>query len=426
MILPRLRSIMPGATARAQRNMEVRLVASTPSHSSSVTSSDGLSRVTPALLTRMSMGPRVPSASLTACRISSALVTSRGIARARPPAPSISAAADTISSLARAAQAILAPASAKASAMARPRPRLAPVTNAVRPSREKRRSVVLPPSPCPLPRGGRGSGGDALGHELPETVLLDLAARGHGELGDDLEPLGKLVTRELLALEIGGDLAQGERFPFAGNHHGAATLHEPRVGHGHDGHAGDLGMRVEEILDLDHGDVLAAADDDVLAPPGDRDVAVAVQGGAIARLEPAVPRVAVGGELRTLVVADELEGAAHEQVALHPRSNGHAVAVHHRELHAAERRAVGPEDFLFRIVGPVAGHEAVLRHAPSRRDDAPEPLACVLHELARNGRSRGDEDAQRAEIDACVHVGEVAEERRGTHGEGDALGLHEA
>src|SRR5262247_534028 len=262
MILPRLRSIMPGATARAQRNMEVRLVTSTSSHSSSVTSSDGLSSVTPALLTRTSMGPSVRSASVTAARIPSALVTSSGIARARPPA-------DTISALARAAQATLAPASAKARAMARPRPRLAPVTNAVRPSREKRRSVVLPPSPGPLPRGGRGSGGDALGHELAETILLDLAARGHGELGDDLEPLGKLVTRELLTLEIGGDLAQGERFPFAGNHHGAATLHEPRVGHGHDGHAGDLGMRVEEVLHLDHGDVLAAADDDVLAPPRD-------------------------------------------------------------------------------------------------------------------------------------------------------------
>src|SRR5262249_31741595 len=177
--------------------------------------------------------------------------------------------------------------------------------------------LALSPSPCPLPLRGR-AGGDALGHELAETVLLDLAAGGHGELGDDLEPLGKLVARQLLPLEIGGDLAQGERLPVAGNYHGAAALHEPWVGHGPDGHADDLRMRVEKILHLDHGDVLAAADDDVLAPPGDRDVAVAVQGGAIARLEPAVPRVAVGGELRALVVADELEGAAHEQIALHP------------------------------------------------------------------------------------------------------------
>src|SRR5215472_16239711 len=264
-ILPRLRSIIPGATARAQRNMEVRLVTSTSSHSSSVTSTDALSSVTPALLTRMSMGPSARSASVTAARIPSALVTS-----------------------------------------------------AVRPSREKS-DPRSSPSPCPLPLGGRGSrGGDALGHELAETVLLDLAAGGHGELGDDLEPLGKLVARELLPLEIGGDLTQGERLPFAGNHHGAAALNEPRVGHGHDGHADDLRMRVEKILHLDHGDILAAADDDVLASPGDRDVTVTVQGGAIARLEPAVPRVAVGGELRALVVADELERAAHEQIALHP------------------------------------------------------------------------------------------------------------
>ena len=94
MILPRPRAIMPGTTARAQRNIEVRLVARTVSHSSSVTSSDGLSRVMPALLTRMSMGPSADSASFTTVLICSPWVTSIRSARARPPAASISAAAD--------------------------------------------------------------------------------------------------------------------------------------------------------------------------------------------------------------------------------------------------------------------------------------------------------------------------------------------
>src|SRR5215467_8243547 len=393
MILPRWRSIMPGATARAQRNMEVRLVTSTSSHSSSVTSSDGLSSVTPAFLTRMSMGPSARSASVTASRTPSALVTSRGMARARPPAASIFAAADAICSFARAAQATAAPASANAKAMARPRPRLAPVTNAARPSREKKRSVALSPSPCPLPLGGRGRGGDAVGHELAEPVLLDLAARGHGELGHELEALGKLVARELLTFQIAGDLAQGERLALARDDHGAAALHEPRIGHGHDGDTGDLGVRVKEVLDLDHGDVLPTPDDDVLGASGDRDVAVGVQRGAIARPEPPVHRVAVGGELRTLVVADELEGTADEQLALLARGHRRAVAVHHGELHPGQRRAVRAEDLLLWVAEPVARHQAVLRHPPPRRDDASESLARVLHELARDGRPRGDEDA---------------------------------
>src|SRR5215831_10443024 len=179
-ILPRLRSIIPGATARAQRNMEVRLVTSTSSHSSSVTSTDALSSVTPALLTRMSMGPSARSASVTAARIPSALVTSSGMARARPPAASISAAANAIWSLPRAAQATAAPASPRARAMARPSPRLAPVTSAVRPSREKSDPRSSPSPPPPPPRGGGGGGGGGGGPAEGGGGRLGFVAGGGG------------------------------------------------------------------------------------------------------------------------------------------------------------------------------------------------------------------------------------------------------
>ena len=94
MILPRPRAIMPGATARAQRNIDVRFVASTVSHSSSLTSTVFFSRMMPALLTRMSMGPSAFSASFTAAVTWAPCVTSSRSAQALPPADSISAAAD--------------------------------------------------------------------------------------------------------------------------------------------------------------------------------------------------------------------------------------------------------------------------------------------------------------------------------------------
>src|SRR2546426_138868 len=136
MILPPPRWIIPGATARAQRNIEVRLVASTVSHSSSVTSSVCLSSVMPALLTRTSIGPS-----------------------AAGPAPGRTAVARLRS--------------------------------------------------------------DPLRHELAEAVLLDLAARGHRKLPDDLDPLRKLVLGELLAIEERGDLRQRDGVPVARDHHRA-------------------------------------------------------------------------------------------------------------------------------------------------------------------------------------------------------------
>src|SRR4029453_7176715 len=113
---------------------------------------------------------------------------------------------------------------------------------------------------------------------------------------------GELVTRELLAFQVRGDLGQGEGLALTGDYHGAAALDEPGGGYGQDGHPGELGMRVEKVLDLDHGNILAAADDDVLRATRDRDVAVAVEGGAVARLEPAAFRVTGRRELGPLAI----------------------------------------------------------------------------------------------------------------------------
>src|SRR3990172_3309825 len=139
-------------------------------------------------------------------------------------------------------------------------------------------------------------GAETLGEELAEAILLDLSAGGNEELGDDLQALRELLPRELLGVEVRDDLLEGDGLAVLGNHEGADSLLEARVGHPDAGDAGDLLMGEKQILHLHHGDVLAPADDDVLRAAGDGDVAVPVQRGPIARLEPAVRRVSLGRE----------------------------------------------------------------------------------------------------------------------------------
>src|SRR5207249_5322295 len=136
------------------------------------------------------------------------------------------------------------------------------------------------------------------------------------------------------------------------------------------------------ILDLDHGNVLTAPDDHVLGPPGDGQVAVAVEGGAVARLEPAVGRVTVRGEFRPLEISGELRGTPNEEVAFAAAGDPAPVVVHHAKLHTWKRHAVGGKDLLLRVVEAVACDEPIFRHPPSGGDDAREPIARVLHELA--------------------------------------------
>lgn len=158
MIRPPPRAIMDGATARAQRNMEVRFVARMPSHSPSVISTARRCSTMPALFTRTSMGPSASSTARTVAAISSLPVTSRRQARAALPAWRMRAAVASAWSTVRAAQATAAPASPSATAIARPIPRLAPVTSVTRPA--SGRSVTEHPahssSDQPLGLGYRG------------------------------------------------------------------------------------------------------------------------------------------------------------------------------------------------------------------------------------------------------------------------------
>ena len=153
--------------------------------------------VNAALFTRMVMAPRASRAASTSCAMSSRLVRSARIATARPPAASISA---TVSPMVpgnrsshtcsvRPTTATAAPSAASANAIARPRPRLAPVTIAARPTS---RRVI------PSPRAGRWRWSDpptrhptfrlGAAASAASSLLQSVRLTGPGPLRDVLHP----------------------------------------------------------------------------------------------------------------------------------------------------------------------------------------------------------------------------------------------
>src|ERR1700730_19330199 len=135
MIWPDLFRIIPGATALLSRNTALRLVSSTASQFDSDASCAGPKYPTPALLTRISMGPMDRSVSCTKDTISPARLRSAEIAETLCPLLSTSLAPLCIFPRSRAHIPRLAPILAKLRAIARPIPRLAPVISATLPSR---------------------------------------------------------------------------------------------------------------------------------------------------------------------------------------------------------------------------------------------------------------------------------------------------
>ena len=145
-------------------------------------------------------------------------------------------------------------------------------------------------------------------------------------------------------------------------------------------------MPVEQRLDLDDGNVLAAADDDVLAAAADADVAVGVHVGEIAGVEPALGVGVV--PLRALEIAAEIRAGAHHQLADLRRAAALApFGVDHLDLDAGQRTAVGGEGEPVVVVELDQRHRAVLGHAPGRDDLGAQACARLLDERPGNRRA---------------------------------------
>src|SRR3984893_6273930 len=130
MISPRLRLIIPGATALETKNTLFKLVFTTRSQSSSDFSCAGPKTPMPALFTRMVTGPRADSVFATRASTSAGRVTSATYEKTRPPKAATSALAAFNELESRPQIDTAAPSEARRTAMARPIPRLPPVTRA--------------------------------------------------------------------------------------------------------------------------------------------------------------------------------------------------------------------------------------------------------------------------------------------------------
>ena len=124
--------------------------------------------------------------------------------------------------------------------------------------------------------------------DLPQFKFLDFAAGGSREHLDQFEFLRQIGLRHTGVHQVFDHRLEGEVGPRFGLNEGATSLAEALVRHGDEGDVLDCGMAIYLLFDLDDGNILAAADNDVLGATNDANVAVGVDPGEVARLEPIV------------------------------------------------------------------------------------------------------------------------------------------
>ena len=178
---------------------------------------------------------------------------------------------------------------------------------------------------------------------------------------------------------------------------GAQLLAVLLVGDADHLHVLDVGVGVEELLDLARVDVLPAADDHVLDPADDVAVAVLAHLGEVAGVHPAVGVDGLGGLLGVVPVAEHHRVAAGAELAGLPALDGLAGdRVDDLDLDVG----VDPPDrrrtTLEVVVGAgLAGHRAGLGHAVGdRRGLHVHVVDAALHHLDRADRAGHDPGAQ--------------------------------
>src|SRR5215467_3114156 len=134
--------------------------------------------------------------------------------------------------------------------------------------------------------------------------LLDLAGGGLRQ-GPELDRVGALVVRQALAAKR-DDLIRGGLGTLVERDERLRPLSPARVGHSDDGAFEHGGVGGDRLLDLDARDVLAAGDDDVLAPVTQLDVAVGMPHGEVAGVEPAPGECLARGGLVVVVAAHDV------------------------------------------------------------------------------------------------------------------------
>src|SRR6478735_1635544 len=194
-----------------------------------------------------------------------------------------------------------------------------PVSDMPFPSRITGPRDHVPETYCPRAPSAES---ELLRRGLSHLDLADLAGDRHRVLVDDLDVARDLVVGEL-ARGVGADGVGVERV-------GAVAELDPRtqllavllVGDADHLHVLDVGVGVEELLDLAWVDVLPTADDHVLDPADDVAVAVLAHLGEVAGVHPAVGVDGLGGLLGVVPVAEHHRVAAGAELPGLPALDG--------------------------------------------------------------------------------------------------------
>ena len=175
-------------------------------------------------------------------------------------------------------------------------------------------------------------------------------------------------------------------------------------------------MAVEEVLDLDDGHVLAAADDDVPGAAGDADIAVGVHPRVVAGVEPEV-LVHLAG-VRPVEVTHEQGRPPRLEASLGAGRNAVAGIVHDADRLVRYGAPVRVEDLFLRVAGKGRGDDPVLGHAPGAHDIEVGMRAGRLAQQDPGDRRAGAEKEAKARDVELSHRGvvhEIAQERGRGH-----------
>src|SRR6266568_1485972 len=255
---------------------------------------------------------------------------------------------------------------------------------------------------CPLGRHGAGTlalGGRRLtsrGNEL-QLGLQDLADGVCRQRIHHVQLLGKLLAGEARAHEESLHLRERQAAPRFQRHEGDRPLAGSWARNADDRDALDRLALQQHVLDLERADVLAQADDDLLAPPGDLEIAVPDHPPEVAGSKEIVFR-----ELANLVlgleIANEHAGRANHDISFGAWREHLAGLVDDAELRgdltvrylplprfSARSDTGANERDLGRSIG--AGHHRIL-----------ELMRCIGDERDWNARPAADEAAEGGEM----------------------------
>src|SRR5689334_9951945 len=230
--------------------------------------------------------------------------------------------------------------------------------------------------------------------------FLDLAGHGHRELVDEFDIARDLVVRDLAVAER-ADLFRCQRLARAYAHPCAELLAIAIVGDAEHLHVLDLGMAIQELLDLARIEVLAATDHHVLDAADDVAIALLVDHGEVAGVHPAGLVEHLGGLFALIPIAEHDAVATGAELATFAARHDLAVEVDDLDLdmrmNPSDRRHAPLQGIVCRALET---DRTGFGHAVGDRHLAHVHLVVdALHDLDRAWRAGHDARAQGCQVE---------------------------